>query len=135
MTKYADCLSLILHSCDFDDSLPGSLYFIHQLCISQFVFCKRVDIRDRFTPCALITRVSCIISAVRGIGRIGANLADELYFVAFDVFDSKDFEFGEEMEREIVYSVAKNGFLNKEDVAACFLNLFAHVEQIGPLLL
>ena len=58
----------------------------------------------------------------------GTDLADELDFVAFDVFDSKDLEFGEEVEREIVYSVTKDGLLNEEDIAACFLDLFAHVE-------
>jgi hypothetical protein len=91
-TKYTDCLALILHSRDFNHPLPGTLNFIHQLCISQFILRKRVNVRNWFATCALQQNVS--ISALGLLlGVCGGDLADEFDFVAFDVFDGEDFEF------------------------------------------
>ena len=61
------------------------------------------------------------------------NLADELDFVAFDVFDGEDVEFGEEVQAKVVDGVAEDGFLNEEDVTFCFLDLFDYVEEVFSL--
>lgn len=54
--------------------------------------------------------------------------SDEIDVVALDVAENEDFEFAEEVERELVHRVAQNGLLHQQHVAARLLDLLAHLE-------
>ena len=97
------------NSGDFDDAGAGALDFVKEVGGGEFVFGEGFDVGDGFA---------------------GEGFADEFDFVAFDVFDGEDVEFGEEVEGEVVDGVAEDGFLDEEDVAFGFFDLFDHVQEI-----
>ena len=64
-------------TCDFDDAGAGGLDFVDEVGGAEFVFGEGVDVGDGFAA---------------------GRFADEFDFVAFDLFDSEDVEFGEEVQ-------------------------------------
>jgi hypothetical protein len=85
---------------------------LHKICISKFVFRKRLDVRYGFAPEAL---------------------GEELDLVALDIFHGKDVQPLKEVEGGVVDGIAEDGFLNEEDIAASFFDLFADVQEVLSL--
>lgn len=57
---------------------------------------------------------------------------DEVDVVALDVAENEDFEFAEEVERELVDRVAENRLLHQQHVATRLLDLLAHLRVSEP---
>lgn len=57
---------------------------------------------------------------------------DEVDVVALDVAENEDFEFAEEVERELVDRVAENRLLHQQHVAPRLLDLLAHLRVSEP---
>ena len=57
---------------------------------------------------------------------------DEVDIVALDVAENEDFEFAEEVQRELVDRVAENRLLHQQHVAPRLLDLLAHLRVSEP---
>ena len=112
--EHTDGPPSVLHAGDPDNLRACMRRLLHKVCVTELILRERLNICD---------------------GLAAQALRKELDLVAFHVLDNKDIEALEEGEGDIVDSVAEDRLLNEEDVAVCFLNLLAHVEQILTALL
>jgi len=91
---------------NLDNAGSSSLHFLHHLSVTKLVLGEGFNVSDRLAS---------------------SGLADKLNFVAFNFLDSEDFEFGQEVKREVVYGITKNRFLNKQNVATALFDVLAQV--------
>mmetsp|Transcript_30051 Transcript_30051/g.103833 ORF Transcript_30051/g.103833 Transcript_30051/m.103833 type:complete len:565 (-) Transcript_30051:9-1703(-) len=103
------------HADALDDLLvrPGHAHLVHELGGAQLLRGHVVDV---------------------GHGQQAQRVGDEFDLAALDVRDAHDAHLGQEMQREVVVRVAKDRFLDEQNVAPRLFDLLAEAEDVLALL-
>ena len=112
--EHTDSTPPVLHTGDTDDLRPRVSRLLNEIRVAELVFRERFDVRDGLAP---------------------ETLRQEFNLVTLNVLHDEDIEALEEGERDVVDGIAKDRFLNEENIAVRLLDLLTHVQQVLPALL
>jgi hypothetical protein len=88
-------------TCYADDASATGLGFLDEVGCTKLVFCEGVDVGDGFTAGALSMELAL---AFRKQNR--TYLAYEFNLITLDILDRKDAQLGQEMQTQIIDSIA-----------------------------